>query len=617
MFYLILLVQIGVLHITGGSASACETTYNGHCRSLFGKACAAGEKQVMSHCGFLAFCCMPSSNPVTVPPVAGTRPLNSPHCGKPLVSHAHKIVGGTVAPRGGYPWQVSLQYNQQHLCGGTLIDDQWIVTASHCFDDIFHVRGWTAVLGIHNRYSIYTSQIHDVTRIVRHADYTKADNGHDIAMVKLSKPVDITGTYVRPACLPWNEDFTNDVCTVTGWGSTHTDGPGTQYLREVNIQVISNSRCKYFLGNVIFNHNLCAGITAGGKDACQGDSGGPLVCKSGSDKSYKLAGIVSWGYGCGDRNTPGVYTRVQSFLDWIEYVRNKVSLRAFDAFKGHMCGGILISDKWILTAAHCFKENKNPYAWNAVLGEYDRAMTDGHEKIVKIETLVMHKEFNAEYGNDIAMLKIGTPLNAYGKYIRPVCLPDRNETFKDLYCTVTGWGASSSGLPIELSLRPRTPRERTADLSSLGVPFGLSESTSHVYKTHIYKIHIFVDVCSFRRFLCGVGTRHLLKVSVPVLSQEVCSYLMDRTIPPTEICAGRKHGGHDACQGDSGGPMVCYRDGVWKVAGIVSWGYGCAQAYTPGVYTNVAHYHDWVASVIAYYTSHTKRGIALTGVHYL
>ena len=63
--------------------------------------------------------------------------------------------------------------------------------------------------------------------------------------------------------------------------------------------------------------------------------------------------------------------------------------------------------------------------------------------------------------------------------------------------------------------------------------------------------------------------------------------------------------------------MVCYRKGVWKVAGIVSWGYGCAQAYTPGVYTNVAHYRQWVDSVISYYTSHKKRGLELTGAHYL
>ncbi|CAG2225275.1 unnamed protein product [Mytilus edulis] len=94
-----------------------------------------------------------------------------------------------------------------------------------------------------------------------------------------------------------------------------TDGPGTRLLNEVDVPIMDSNRCKYYLGNVIYGSNICAGYNQGGRDACQGDSGGPLVCKK--DSVYKITGVVSWGYGCAKRHAPGVYTRVSSFIDWI------------------------------------------------------------------------------------------------------------------------------------------------------------------------------------------------------------------------------------------------------------------------------------------------------------
>ncbi|XP_055955568.1 transmembrane protease serine 3 [Patella vulgata] len=281
---------------------------------MFGS-CDSGQKMSFSHCGFLKKCCYNENKP------QGTQaPLtSSEQCGHRLVASDDRIIGGKSALSGEYPWQVSLRYQGQHLCGGTLIDRQWVLTAAHCFEQTY-VNGWTAAIGITDLRNLYSSHVYSAADIITHGSFDSTSNSHDIALMKLSKPVDISGTASRTACLPDStEDFNNVVCTVSGWGSTRFDGPGSRYLNQVSIPVMSNSLCSYYLGNVVYDHNICAGINAGGRDACQGDSGGPLVCKT--EGSWKIAGIVSWGYGCGDKNTPGVYTRVSSFLDWIKQVK--------------------------------------------------------------------------------------------------------------------------------------------------------------------------------------------------------------------------------------------------------------------------------------------------------
>jgi len=242
-------------------------------------------------------------------------------CGVSAVNAHHKIVGGTTALAHEYPWQVSLMYNGQHLCGGTLIDRQWVLTAAHCFENTRR-QNWRVALGVHDNHHISRSNYLSVNHIYVHSHFDQhGQNNDDIALMQLEKPVDITSTEVRSACLPdQNEDFENQVCTVTGWGSLREDGNSPRYLHKVDIPVISNSMCNYYLGrNMVTSTNLCAGYRQGGKDACQGDSGGPLVCKV--DGHWKLAGIVSWGFGCGQRNAPGVYTRVSSYLNWISQVK--------------------------------------------------------------------------------------------------------------------------------------------------------------------------------------------------------------------------------------------------------------------------------------------------------
>ncbi|XP_046572042.1 chymotrypsin A-like [Haliotis rubra] len=337
-----------VASVTKPHHTDCENIYKGYCVN-YTESCRSGDHLSFSHCGFLKLCCYPESyhpgtgalggsllgsgsgSHITGPnhqtnnnqPSLPTHPSNtsgsiveSRTCGITLVSHNHRIVGGGQAEPHEYPWQVSLRYNGQHLCGGTLIDDQWVLTAAHCFQQTYG-NYWTVAIGLHDIYNVQYSQVIDAARVFTHAGYSSSTNSNDVAIVKLAKRVDTQHKDTRTACLPdRDETFDGLVCTVTGWGAAYSEGHIQRYLQEVDVPIMNNKLCAYYMGSHIHASNICAGYSQGGKDACQGDSGGPLVCRKGG--VWKIVGVVSWGIGCGEKNAPGVYTRVSSFIDWID-----------------------------------------------------------------------------------------------------------------------------------------------------------------------------------------------------------------------------------------------------------------------------------------------------------
>ncbi|XP_053114500.1 plasma kallikrein-like isoform X2 [Hemicordylus capensis] len=232
-----------------------------------------------------------------------------------------KVVGGTNSSVDEWPWQVSLHVKlstQRHLCGGSIISDQWILTAAHCIEDLPLPQVWRVYSGILKQSEIREgTPFFSVQEIIVHPNYDFSERGYDIALMKLDRPMNFSDSQ-QPICLPSNEEkdmgYTN--CWVTGWGYTKERGEIEDVLQKLKIPLITNAECQSrYQDQIISNKMRCAGYRQGGKDACKGDSGGPLSCKH--QGLWYVVGITSWGEGCARPEQPGVYTNVAEFVDWI------------------------------------------------------------------------------------------------------------------------------------------------------------------------------------------------------------------------------------------------------------------------------------------------------------
>jgi len=230
----------------------------------------------------------------------------------------------------------------------------------------------------------------------------------------------------------------------------------------------------------------------------------------------------------------------------------QVSLRQFrTATFLHKCGAALLTENWAVTAAHCVV-NADPDTLMLRMGEYDLGdESDEHYTYQdrKVAIVVTHTKFDPlTFEYDLALLRFHEPVK-FAPNIIPVCVPETDDNLVGQTSWVTGWGRLYDDGPLPSTLQ---------------------------------------------------------KVDLPVLENKECEKMYERAgyrefIPEIFICAGYREGGKDSCEGDSGGPMTVRRsDGRYSLAGIISWGIGCAKENQPGVMTRVSYFREWINTFLKF-----------------
>lgn len=278
-------------------------------------------------------------------------PAEASSAGTTQAISAPEVYGGAEVEEGSAPWAVALVSSNVsnayygHFCGGTLIAKQWVLTAAHC--TIYNNEAMTAeeidvvagTIKLHQSDLVPTVdggsssyKRTQVTEIIRHPSYDRTTAYADLALLKLSGSfenenyVPVAGLLTDELLRQWPSLLASgSEATVYGWGATE-DHYRSNSLKGAIVPLVDNQTCQTSYddeGYVVANGTLCAGYATGGQDACTGDSGGPLMVPNplstgNGPTSYVQIGIVSWGEGCAEAESYGVYTSVLDYIDWIE-----------------------------------------------------------------------------------------------------------------------------------------------------------------------------------------------------------------------------------------------------------------------------------------------------------
>ncbi|XP_036009455.1 polyserase-2 isoform X16 [Mus musculus] len=315
-------------------------------------------------------------------------------------------------------------------------------------------------------------------------NYSTVELGADLALLRLASPAKL-GPSVRPVCLPRASHLFahGTACWATGWGDVQeaVPLPLPWVLQEVELRLLGEAACQCLYSrpgpfNLTFQllpGMLCAGYPAGRRDTCQGDSGGPLVCEDGG--RWFLAGITSFGFGCGRRNRPGVFTAVAPYESWIrEHVMGSEPGPVFPSqlqkpqsgpwepreenctFAQPECGkaprpgtwpweaqvtvpgstpcyGALVSDRWVLAPASCFLDSPHDF-------ETWRVLLPSRPEEERVARLVAHENASRDFASDLALLQLRTRVNLTAAP-SAVCLPHHEHYFlPGSHCRLARWG---------------------------------------------------------------------------------------------------------------------------------------------------------------------------------
>lgn len=243
-----------------------------------------------------------------------------------LEEMSERVVNGENAKPHSWPWQISLQsrsfFTYQHICGGSLIQPGWVMTAAHCVESSF--SNYRVVIGDHDL-SLTSGREQIITVKFSHIhplyDPNDVSFGYDVALLELSTAATLN-SYAQLATLPPKGQILphNNLCYITGWGRTATSGPLPDVLQQAVLPLVGHKECSAsdWWGSGLKDILVCAG--GGDRSGCNGDSGGPLNCLV--NGKFVVHGIASFVYrfGCNYPKKPTVFTRVSEYIDWMDSI---------------------------------------------------------------------------------------------------------------------------------------------------------------------------------------------------------------------------------------------------------------------------------------------------------
>ncbi|VFV21435.1 complement factor d [Lynx pardinus] len=227
-----------------------------------------------------------------------------------------RILGGREAESHARPYMASVQVNGKHVCGGFLVSERWVLSAAHCVEDLADGK-LQVLLGAHSLSQPEPSKrLYDVLRAVPHPDSRPDTIDHDLLLLQLSEKAEL-GPAVQP--LAWqrldHDVAAGTLCDVAGWGVVTHTGRRPDRLQQLQLRVLDRATCnqRTYHDGTITQSMMCG--ESNRRDTCKGDSGGPLVCGGVAE-----AVVTSGSRVCGNRKKPGIYTRLASYVAWIDGV---------------------------------------------------------------------------------------------------------------------------------------------------------------------------------------------------------------------------------------------------------------------------------------------------------